>query len=272
MSEKNRDAKRSARERLHEERERQKAREKRRRLLIVSSAVVGVLALATVVGVIAANTGGKGADGDSATGPVVAPTGANGDDQLAIPTGSPDAPSTLTIWEDFRCPACASFENGFRDTIHELEAAKKLKVEYRLATLIDRNMGGSGSLRAANAAACAQDAGKFTPYHDELYINQPPEPDDAFAKNDRLIELAGKVEGLDTPAFRSCVQEGKHDSWVVKSNEAFQKSDFQGTPTVLLNGESIFPSKGDEQISPENLKKWVDEANKTRKPNSPSPG
>ncbi|MEU2546567.1 thioredoxin domain-containing protein [Streptomyces roseolus] len=270
MSEKNRDGSdKSARERLQQQRERDKAREKQRRVLIVTAGVVGVLGLAAVVGVIAAS-----ADKDSGSdkaGPVVAPTGAVEGDRPAIPTGKPDAPSTLQIWEDFRCPACAQFENVMRDSIHELEAAGALKTEYHLATLIDGNMGGSGSLRAANAAACAQDAGKFTPYHDTLYTNQPQETDDAFGDNDKLIELAAKVPGLDTPSFRSCVQDGTHDSWVEKSNEAFQNGGFRGTPSVLLNGESIFPDKGGEQISPENLKKWVAEANKGKKPGTASP-
>ncbi|NEE33040.1 hypothetical protein G3M53_47325, partial [Streptomyces sp. SID7982] len=58
---------------------------------------------------------------------------------------------------------------------------------------------------------------------------------------------------------------------VKKSDTAFREGGFQGTPTVLLNGESVFPGKGDEQISPENLKKWVAEANKGKKPGSASP-
>ncbi|MFB7516090.1 DsbA family protein [Streptomyces sp. NPDC056144] len=270
MSEKNRgDGKGSARERLQQQRERDKARAKQRRVLVVSAAVVGVLGLAAVVGVIAANSGDDG--GSDKAGPVVYPTGSIEGDKPAIPTGKTDAPSTLAIWEDFRCPACAQFETVMRDTIHELEASGALKAEYHLATLIDGNMGGSGSLRAANAAGCAQDAGKFTAYHDTLYSNQPPETDDAFGKNSRLIELAAKVPGLDTDTFRSCVNDGTHDSWVKKSNEAFQSGGFRGTPTVLLNGESIFPTKGNEQISPENLKKWVAEANKGKKPGTATP-
>ncbi|MEU3819893.1 thioredoxin domain-containing protein [Streptomyces sp. NPDC030392] len=269
MNEKNRAAKRSARERLQIERERERAREKRRRLVLVTAAVAGVLGLAAVVGVIAANTGGKG--DTSGKGPVTAPTGATGEDQLIIPVGASDAPATLTVWEDFRCPACAMFENNFRDTIHELEAAGQLRTEYRLATIIDGNMGGSGSLNAANAAACAQDAGKFSAYHDVLFANQPQEADDAFAQDAKLFELAAKVPGLDTPAFRTCVAEGTHDGWVNASNEAFGEGGFRGTPTVLLNGESIFPTKGNEQISPANLKKWVAEANKGKKPGTAFP-
>ncbi|MFI6643745.1 DsbA family protein [Streptomyces sp. NPDC050504] len=264
MSEKNREGKRAARDRLVQEREQQRAREKRRRLLVVSAAVVGVLGLAAVIGVVAANSGKD--DGPSDAGPATAPRGATGKGGLAIPAGAADAPATLTVWEDFRCPACAQFENGFRATIHELEASGQLKVEYHLATLIDGNMGGSGSLRAANAAACAQGQGKFTAYHDVLFQNQPEETKDAFSDNSLLLELAGKVPGLDVAGFRSCVEKGTHDSWVRESNEAFRSGGFSGTPTVQLNGESVFPKKGEEQISPANLKKWVVEANKGKKP------
>ncbi len=251
----NRDAtKRSARERLQEERQREKARDKRRRTLVVSAAVVGVLGLAAVVGLIAANTGKSGAD---KAGPVVAPSGATGKDALAIQTGKGEAKSTLTVWEDFRCPACKGFEDQYRDTVHDLEAKGLLKVDYHIVTLIDGNMGGSGSLKSANAAACAQDAGKFSAYHDVLFQNQPEEVDDAFGKNARLLELAGKVEGLDTPAFRACVEEGTHNSWVAKSQEAFREGKFRGTPTVLLDGKDIFADQANP-LTPQKLKEKVE--------------
>ncbi|MEV8342321.1 DsbA family protein [Streptomyces niveus] len=266
MSEKNREAKRSARERLQVQREQEKRQERRKRTLVVSAAVVGVLGAAAAIGLVATNANkDKGSSG--AAGPVLAPSGAQGKDELSIPVGRADAPSTLTVWEDFRCPACGQFENAFRDTIKELESAGQLKVDYHLATIIDGNMGGTGSLRAANAAACAQDVGKFAPYHDALFQNQPPEPDDAFADNAKLLEIAGKVDGLESaPGFKQCVEDGKHDKWVVNSNTAFQNGGFSGTPTVLLNGESVFPKKGGEDISPANFKRWVMEANKGKQP------
>ncbi|TLS39774.1 hypothetical protein FE633_45085 [Streptomyces montanus] len=256
VSEKNREGKRTARERLAAEREKQRSAEKRRRLLIVGAAVVCVLALAAVIGVLAAN---MDKDKTDTAGPVTAPSGANGDDNLVIPVGEANAKSTLTVWEDFRCPACKNFESAYRPTIHELTDSGQLKADYRLVTLIDGNMGGSGSLHAANAAACAQDAGKFTAYHDVLFENQPVETKDDYADNGKLIELAGKVEGLDTDAFRKCVEDGAHNSWVAQSNKAFQSSGFQGTPTVLLNGKNIYQ---DRTMTPAKLKQMVEEANK----------
>ncbi|MEU6355352.1 thioredoxin domain-containing protein [Streptomyces sp. NPDC047072] len=258
MSEKNREGKRTARERLAEEREKQRTAEKRRRVLVVGASVVGVLGLAAVIGVVAANAG-KDKGGSDSSGPVVAPSGANGQDSLAIPVGKESAKSTLVVWEDFRCPACKAFETAYRPTIHELTESGDLKVEYHLATIIDGNMRGTGSRNAANAAACAQDAGYFTAYHDVLYENQPEETDDAYAKNDKLIELSKKIAGLDTAAFRSCVEKGTHNSWVDKSAAAFRNGGFTGTPTVLLNGKNIYQ---DQTMTPAKLKQQVREAAK----------
>jgi protein-disulfide isomerase len=244
VSQKNREGKRSARERLREEREREKRTERRLRVLKVAGAAVAVLAVAGVVGVIAAGGGG---DDDSA-GPAADP----------VVVGADDAPATLTVYEDFRCPACAQFENTFRDTIHDLTDAGKLRVEYHLVSIIDGNVGGSGSKFAANAAACARDAGKFTEYHDVLYENQPAETDDAFGDKSRLIDLAGDVEGLDTETFRSCVQDGTHDDWVRRANAGFLDSGHNATPTVLLNGENVY-GNGSDPLTPESLRDRVDE-------------
>lgn len=260
VSEKNREGKRTARERLAAEREKQKTADKRRRALIVGASVLCVLGLAAVIGVVAANSGGDD-DESEAAGPVVAPSGALGKDGLAIPVGKESAKATLVVWEDFRCPACKVFEQAYSPTIHELTDSGRLKVEYHLVTLIDNGMGGTGSRNSANAAACAQDAGKFAAYHDVLFENQPMESDDAFADNDKLIELAGKVDGLVTPAFRTCVEDGTHNGWVAKSHEAFQKGGFSGTPTVMFDGKNI---NQDRSMTPEKFKQLVEEANKGR--------
>ncbi|XMA36699.1 thioredoxin domain-containing protein [Streptomyces albogriseolus] len=258
MSDKNREGKRTARERMAAEREKQKTADKRRRTLIVGASVVCVLGLAAVIGVVAANSGGD--DESKASGPVVAPSGAQGKDGLAIPVGKEDAKATLTVWEDFRCPACKAFEETYRSTLNELTEAGKLKVEYHLVTLIDGGLGGSGSLSAANAAACSPGRGEV-PRVPRRAVREP-----ADGERRRLLQRHQAVrpgeQGRRTghPAFRTCVEDGTHDSWVVKSNEAFQKGGFSGTPTVLFDGENIYQ---DRSMTPEKLKEMVEEANKS---------
>ncbi|MGP3991442.1 DsbA family protein [Streptomyces sp. 3N207] len=233
--------KRSARERLRAERERDKAAERRRRSLKMGALVVGVLAVATGIGATVAGQSGDEAGSQSAK---------------PVTVGQRSAPAKLTVYEDFRCPACGQFENGFRSTIKSLQRAGKLKAEYHLVTLIDGNMGGRGSREAANAAACARDKGKFADYHDVLYRNQPGEEKDAFADTGRLIELAGKVDGLADAGFKECVTSGRHDDWVKRSDAEFRKSGHQGTPTVLLDGKDIFSDQANP-LTPERLRKLV---------------
>lgn len=262
VSQKNRDGKRSAREALQEQREKEKASTRRKRTLVVASGVVAVLAIGAVIGVVVADH--KDSSSTSSGTPAAAPSGAVGKDNLVIPVGAANAPSTLTIYEDFRCPACDAFEKSFTPTIHSLEDAGRLRTEYHLVTIIDGNLGGSGSLNAGNAAACAQDAGKFRAFHDVLYANQPEEQDDKFSDKNHLLDLAGQVNGLKTAAFTACVNNGAHNDWVRKSNSAFGSSGFDSTPTILLNGKKISPNDS-SPLTPDSLKQLVTDANKGKK-------
>ncbi|OEU88697.1 hypothetical protein DB35_18735 [Streptomyces abyssalis] len=221
-------------------RERQRTARKRGRQLKVGGVVVALLVVGGGVGALVAQQTSKGGGAD---------------DAKPIAVGKRDAPATLTVYEDFRCPACAQFEEQFRGTIRSLEKQGKLRTEYHLVTIIDDNLGGRGSHRAANAAACARDAGRFRQFHDVLYRNQPPEQEDAFSSGKQLIALAGKVDGLDGPRFRECVDDGTHKDWVKKTGADFKKSGHQSTPTVLLDGESVYGKS--EPLTPASLKKKV---------------
>lgn len=263
MSQKNRDGKRSARAALQEQREKDRIRDRRKRTAVAVGGVAAVLAVAAGIAVAVADRNGGGSDAASASG--ASPDEATGKGSLVIPVGAADAPSTLTVYEDFRCPACGAFEKSFTPTVHTLEDSGRIRAEYHLVTLIDGNLGGSGSLNAANAAACAQDQGKFRAYHDVLYTNQPEEQHDDFSDNKTLLKLAGRVPGLKNPAFTACVNDGTYDAWVKRSHSAFNASGYDSTPTILLNGKNIFGS-GSPALSPTSLTGLVDTANKGKHP------
>lgn len=241
MNQNKRDGKRAAREQLREQQQRQKAAAKRGRVLKMVAAVVAVLVVAGVVIVLVSQQGGD----EAASEPVT--------------VGKKTAPATLTVYEDFRCPACGQFENQFRSTVRDLEKDGKLRTEYHLVTIIDGNMQGTGSMNAANAALCAEDEGRFAEYHDVLFQNQPEEQDDAFADNKLLLSLAKKTGGLDSPRFEKCVTERKHEQRVKKSDKAFESSGHQATPTVLLDGETLYGQES-EPLTPAKLKKKVEAA------------
>jgi protein-disulfide isomerase len=257
-----RDGQRTARVRLREQREREARRQRRNRALIAAGAVLGVLAVVGGVAALVTHGGDDEAGRASA-----APAGAAGAQGLAIPSGAAGAPATLTVYEDFRCPACGYFEKTYRDTLHRLQDSGQVKVEYHLVRIIDGNLRGTGSLNAANAAACAQDQGRFRAYHDVLYENQPKETQDRFASKHHLVQLAEKVDGLRTDAFTRCVNSGRHDAWVERSNADFGGSGYNATPTILLNGSDVYAG-AKNPLTPAALARKVTQAAKAGKPAS----
>lgn len=163
------------------------------------------------------------------------------DDAMAIPIGDSTAPVKLTVYEDVRCSACGEFEKNYQSAYKSLVSAGKVQLLVHLVDLIDNNAGGTGSLAAGNAAACAQNAGKFEAYHDVLYANQPSESDDAYASAATLISYAKQVSGLDTASFESCVKSGKYDAWVKQNYRNLEQIEGNGTstPSLWANGTKL---------------------------------
>lgn len=221
----------SARLKVAAARQAQSAAQRRRRQFLIGGIVLAVIAAAVAVGVLVQRNRAI-ADAALGTGPFVAPSGAVGEGSLAIPYGASPAKVTLAIYEDFRCPYCRMAESTFESTYKAYAQAGKITVQYHLVDLLDRNLGGTGSIRAGNAGACAQDAGKFEAFHDVLYADQPAETDDAYGSNAAVFSLADQVPGLDTPAFRACVNAGTHGSWVERNYDSLDK---------LLNGSVATP-------------------------------
>lgn len=191
---------------------------------------VAVLVLVAIVTVVVQRLGTPD-EGPTPRGAVVGGT--------ALAVGKRSAPVTLTVYEDFRCPACGSFEQRFGPTVDELVDDGSLRVEYHVATIIDAPFRGSGSKVAGNAAACAQDTGKFRPYHARLFGHQPPESEDGFTE-ERVIELARGVPGLVDADFRSCVRDERYRPWLERVQAEFDdRFDRAGAPTALLDGKVV---------------------------------
>lgn len=257
MSEEKRERKRTARERIRQQRQQDEDRARRRRTVAAVGVAVGVAGVIGAVGALVVNQGGGNTDSG---GPVAVPKGAVGKHKTIIPVGSRDAKATISVFEDFRCPACGQFEKAFGKTIRNLTDDGKARAEYSIVSFIDSHVGGSGSKKAANAAACAQDAGAFEDYHRVLYANQPPETDDAFGNKAHLIDLADEVPKLKGDrGFRRCVDDDHFRKWVARVQKEFTKSSFTSTPTVLLNGKKIHPAG--EELTPRRLEELVAKVN-----------
>lgn len=235
MSQANRVGKQNARERVQAEKVKARKAARRRRQWTVGGTVVAVIAVAAGVA-IAVNASNHKTPYAAPVSAVVDPVTKSSKD-LGILVGSADAPVKMTVFEDFRCPACQAVEGLLETTYKQYISDGKLQVTYHPVRLIDGKNGGQGSLMAGNAAACAQDAGQFMALHDVFYANQPDETTDGYGSNVKLLALASEIPALKgDAAFVDCVNKGTHKGWVQDNADVFNKIGLDSTPTIFLDG------------------------------------
>ncbi|MGW7661071.1 thioredoxin domain-containing protein [Streptomyces sp. NPDC054756] len=246
-------AKSAARERLRAEREREAKRAKVRRQIIVAASVVGVLAAAGGIGyaVVQANKPGYWEAAKDAE--LVKPANASGENGTTVVVGKDSAKKTLVMYEDPRCPACAQFEQTVGSTVDKDVKDGKYKIQYVGATFIDNNIPGEGSKNALSALGAALNVSPeaFLEYKTALYSTKyhPDETEDKFKDDAYLIKVANTVDALkDNKQFQTAVKKGTYDKWALVMSEKFDsdggKYDFQGTPTLLMDGKKVTGSDG----------------------------
>ena len=193
--------------------------------------VVGaVIVAAVVVGVLVQRS--RSATEQATVTHPVSTVGTHG----GVLVGDTNAPVTITEYGDFQCPVCGELHRQWEPTLEQLIQQGKVKFEFVGLEYLDR--GTTESLRAAAAATCAADAGKFLEYYNALYDQQSPTENSGFLTNERLQSIGSSV-GITDPAFTSCVNSGRYDGWVRKNTDAASQRGVTGTPTVLLNNKVI---------------------------------
>jgi len=211
------------------------AGESRRRVLIVLSAVAAVIALVVGVTMLVQNDKAKKKVVVAAGG---APTGLI-EGGFGVGTTSPKV--TLTLFEDFYCSACYTFENQDRALLAQYVAEGKVRLVYHTVAILDESdpTNSNYSTRAANAAAAVYTAApdKFQAYHDLLYINQPEEGKAALT-DAQLLDYAVQA-GVDKAKIQDAVTGHKYSNWVTAQTEVASKAGLKGTPTVKLNGKEV---------------------------------
>ncbi|MFI0719511.1 DsbA family protein [Streptomyces sp. NPDC021224] len=175
--------------------------------------------------------------------------------KLNIPV-APSVPVTVTIYEDLRSPESKAFQEEYGATIQGLLATGQVRFEYHLVTASDAQYGGTGALVAANAAACAQDQGRFSAFVEQLWKVQPADPkDDALASESLMKKLARKAHKIKAGTFEPCVEQRDHDGWVKKAQQDFAASGYGTVPAVLIDGAPVKDVK--TQLTPGGLRSQV---------------
>jgi len=233
--------------------EREKADRKQRNVITIAIVAV-VVALVAVGGYAVKST----SDANKASSTYVAPAGVGKDFGFVYSAkdagGTPGKnPVTVTLTEDFQCPACLAFEKQSGAYLDDLVKRGEIEIKFQPISFLDRSSKNEYSSRALNAALCVLDKGgvpAFKKIHDAFYANQPAEGS-AGPENAALITAAGQVgvTGID-----SCVSTKKYGPWIGRAYDALLKDGFKGTPWVRIGGKDIAVP------TPANLQKAIDGA------------
>ncbi|MFE9685304.1 DsbA family protein [Streptomyces sp. NPDC006285] len=238
-------AKSAARERLRVERERQAKRDRAKRQLVVAGSIVAVLAIAGGIGYAVVQNGEPSKWDEAADAKVVAPANTSGKNGTTIVVGDSRTDNTVHLYEDPRCPACASFEQTVGETVNKGMEDGDYKLAFTLGTFLDGNLGGEGSKNGVSALGAALNVSPeaFLEYKTALYSAKyhPEETKDDLAKDDYLIKVADTVDALKgNKKFQDAVEKGTYDAWAMKMSKAFDDSKgVDSTPTIKINDKVI---------------------------------
>ncbi len=146
------------------------------------------------------------------------------DDPALGPAG---APVTIVEYGDFGCPSCRAWHAaGVLERIRD-QYGDRVRFIWRDFPVITAQ-----SPKAAEAAQCAYDQGRFWEYHDLLFARAP-----ALAVTD-LKAYAGEL-GLDHEPFESCLDSGRHERTVARDQQAALELGLRGTPSFVVNGQTL---------------------------------
>jgi protein-disulfide isomerase len=246
MSKRNSQASKSAaRERLRIERERQAKRDKAKRQIIVAGSIVAVLAIAGGIGYAVVQNNEPSKWDAAADAKVVAPANTSGRNGSTVVIGESKTDNTVHLYEDPRCPACASFEQTVGETVNKGMKDGDYKLSFTLGTFLDGNLGGEGSKNGVSALGAALNVSPeaFLEYKTALYSTKyhPEETKDDLAKDSYLIKVANSVDALkDNKKFQDAVKKGTYDAWAMRMSKTFDDAKgVDSTPTIKINDKVI---------------------------------
>lgn len=147
--------------------------------------------------------------------------------------GKADAPITFIEFTDFQCPFCQRhFQQTFGDIKKNYVDTGKVKYVIRYYPLSFH----PNAQKAAEAAACANDQGKFWEMHEALFTKQADwSPMDAATAATAFKSYAKDI-GLNAGTFASCLDDGKNAALVQKDEADGSAAGIDGTPGFWILG------------------------------------
>jgi protein-disulfide isomerase len=140
--------------------------------------------------------------------------------------GPEKAPITMIEFSDFQCPFCLSAFPTVQNVLSTY--GDRIHFVYRHYPLANHPR----ARPAAEAAACANEQGKFWAYHDRLFGNQQ------LLEDADLKQHAAQL-GMDAAQFNACYDSRKYSADIDADIRAGDEAGVSGTPAFYINGRML---------------------------------
>ena len=176
-------------------------------------------------------------DGTAVTGGGSSPSALPNAGGIRVGDADAEAPD-VHIYVDYQCPWCGLLEEVSGPAILDAAEAGDIKLTFTLMSFLDGNLGNDSSLRAANAAMCADDQGAFAEFHQTTFAGQPEEERDGWT-DEELIGFAEAAGVEDVEEFSACLADGTHNDYVRDMQTRANQEGVSGSPRVFIDGEEL---------------------------------
>ena len=159
--------------------------------------------------------------------------------------GKVDAPVKILEYADFECPGCAGFA-----TVTEPDVRTRI-IEPGLASITYYDFPlpmHHNTLAASNAAACADEQGKFWPMHDRLFQAQDEWNGEATDSPKPFFKRYATEVGVDVAKWESCYDARKYQKRISANLAEGLRRGVNRTPSFIIGNKLYAGMNGYDEM------------------------
>jgi protein-disulfide isomerase/uncharacterized membrane protein len=166
--------------------------------------------------------------------------------KVRVRTGPDDATIKVVEFSDVLCPHCAEFEQALEE-MRGVAPKGTLSIEPRLFPLVDdgcvapaeKDSAKDVRCTGAKVQICSEDHPLYWEVRKALFANQQ-----SLRSSDAVLDIAAKVTNRSKDSLVACVTSLDTQAKLASDVTYAKRYDIEGTPLVLVNGRTTWPSSG----------------------------
>jgi protein-disulfide isomerase len=252
------DARRAARDRARELRDLHRKQDRRRRLIVTGSIVLGTVLILAIVATVLVTLSRPTARGplNMVSDGIKIGAGLKAEPTVALQPGdkpvaakkNPRSVLDVKVYVDYMCGDCGAFFRTNGPQLRSFVDSGTATIEiHPIAVLSGKSGGTQYSARSANAAACVAEfsPNDFFAFNQVMFAKQPKEG--TGYSDAQIVARARSAQVTHLDQVRRCIEDQRFRGWVQTSTARALSGPLPGvklpsvkqTPTILVNGQQF---------------------------------